>query len=179
MPKARDCSLVIVDVQGKLAELMYDREKLFSNIVILIKASKILNIPIMWCQQCPEALGPTVSKIAELLSDVEPINKSSFSCVGDAVFAEQLQARNPCHLILAGIETHICIYQTAVDLLKAGRAVTVVADAVSSRTRENRQIALEKIKTMGAEISSTEMLLFELLKNANHRDFKKIARLVK
>ena len=88
------CCLVVVDVQGKLAQSMYAREGLFKNIQILIKAVKILGIPIVWCQQCPDALGPTVSEIAELLADGEPINKASFSCCGEERFNSKLKALN-------------------------------------------------------------------------------------
>ena len=84
-----DCSLVVIDVQGKLAQLMQDKEVLFKNIQILIKAAKILNIPILWCQQCPDSLGPTVPEITQLLSGIEPVNKASFSCCGDDQFNEK------------------------------------------------------------------------------------------
>ncbi len=173
------CSLVVVDVQGKLAQLMYGREAMFSNIQILIKSAKILDIPIVWCQQCPDALGPTVPEIAELLSDTEPIDKVSFSCCGDERFISKLNSLARRQVLLCGIETHVCIYQTAVDLRNRGYEVNVVADAVSSRTLENKQIGLERIEAEGASLSSTEMVLFELLKTAEHPQFKQIAKLVK
>jgi nicotinamidase-related amidase len=173
------CLLVIVDVQGKLATLMYDRDALFKNIQILIHAAKILDIPILWCQQCPDALGPTVPQIAELLTDIQPINKASFSCCGDEQFISKLNSINRPQILLSGIETHVCIYQTAVDLREKNFTVNVIADAVSSRTLDNKQIALSKMQTMGINIYSTEMALFELLKTADHPHFKQIAKLVK
>ena len=173
------CSLVVVDVQGKLAQLMYGKESLFKNIQILIKAAKILSIPIIWCQQCPSALGATVPQIAQLLTDNEPIDKASFSCCGEEQFNNKLNALNRQQVLLCGIETHVCIYQTAVDLRERGRDVTVIADAVSSRTLENKQIAIAKMETMRVSISSTEMVLFELLKTAEHPQFKQIVKLVK
>lgn len=174
-----NCLLVVVDVQGKLASLMYDRDVLFKNIQILIQAAKILDIPILWCQQVPAALGPTVPQIADLLAGNEPINKSSFSCCGDEKFISKLSSINRSQVLLTGIETHVCIYQTAACLREKNYDVNVIADAVSSRTLDNKQIALSKMQTMGINIHSTEMALFELLKTADHPKFKQIAKLVK
>ena len=175
----KNCCLVVVDVQGKLAQLMYDNQTLFKNIEILIKAARALSIPVIWCQQVPEALGPTIPQIAEFLSGDQPINKSSFSCCGDEQFIDRLNTLNRSNIILCGIETHVCIYQTALDLLAKGKHVTVVADAVSSRTLENKQLALNRMKLKGVDISSVEMTLFELLGTAKHPQFRDIAKLVK
>lgn len=175
----RNSLLVIVDVQGKLAQLMHDKDTLFKNIEILVKAAKILDIPILWCQQCPDSIGPTIPEIARLLADCEPINKSSFSCCGEENFNIRLNESSREQIILCGIETHVCIYQTASDLLRKGFHVDVIADAVSSRTLENKQIALSRMTTGGVNISCTETALFELLKTAEHSNFKEIARLIK
>ncbi len=174
-----NCGLVVVDVQGRLAQLMVDKEALFKNIAILIQAAKVLDLPILWCQQAPEALGPTVPEIAELLTGHEPIDKASFSCCGTERFNAELGRLGSKQVLLCGIETHVCIYQTAVDLVARGFDVTVVADAVSSRTERNRQIALTRLAAEGTHVSSAEMALFELLKTAQHPQFKRIARLVK
>jgi len=199
----QDCCLAVVDVQGKLAQLMADRESLFQNLRIVIQAAKILEIPILWCQQVPQALGPTVPEIAELLTGsgvegvaparpqagnvpaphgggpIEPIDKASFSCCGQEQFNAQLNTLGREQVLLCGIETHVCIYQTAMDLMEGGLDVTVIGDAVSSRTASNRHIALTRLAAEGAHISSTEMALFELLKTAQHPQFRDIARLVK
>jgi len=175
----QNCCLVVVDVQGKLAKLMYDKQVLFKNIQILIKTAKILNIPILWCQQCPDALGPTIPEIAQLLTDNEPIDKSAFSCCGIEQFNIKLNESKKQQVLLCGIETHVCIYQTAADLLAKGFSVDVVADAVSSRTPENKQIAINRMAAKGINISCTEMTLFELLKTAEHPQFKQIAKLIK
>ena len=173
------CCLVVVDVQGKLAQLMYNKEGLFSNIQILIKAAKILNIPMIWCQQCPEALGATVTSISELLSDNEPIDKASFSCCAEERFNSKLKGLSRQHVLLCGIEAHVCIYQTAVDLLQKGYDVEVIADAVSSRTPENKQLAITRMQSQGVTVTSVEMALFELLRTAEHPQFKQIAKLIK
>lgn len=175
----QNCCLVVVDVQGKLASLVHGKDDLFKNIEILIKAAKILNIPILWCQQCPDALGPTIPQIARLLTGTDPINKASFSCCGCDRFNARLNELTRSQVLLCGIEAHVCIYQTAVDLLRKGFTVDVLADAVSSRTLENKQIAINRLAAAGANISSTEMALFELLRTADHHQFKQIAKLVK
>ncbi len=179
MLEINDCCLVIVDVQGKLAQLMADKEILFKNIRILIRAAKILEVPVLWCQQVPAALGPTVPEIAELLTGVEPIDKACFSCWGVEAFRNRLQATDRRQVLLCGIETHVCIYQTALDLLGQDFDATVIADAVSSRTAENKQTALARLSAEGVAIASTEMTLFELLKTAEHPQFRQIAKLVK
>ena len=179
MLEIQKCCLVVVDVQGKLAQLMQGRQALFKNIQILIKAANILNIPILWCQQCPDSLGPTVPEIAQLLAGNEPINKSAFSCCGTEQFNSKLNELARHQILLCGIETHVCIYQTAVDLFRKGFNVNVIADAVSSRTFDNKQIAISRMTAEGVNISCTEMALFELLKSADHPKFKQIATLIK
>jgi nicotinamidase-related amidase len=171
--------LVVVDVQGKLAQLMHGKDALFKNIQILIQAAQILEIPVVWCQQCPNALGPTLPEIARLLTDSEPIDKAAFSCCGAEPFNAKLNELARDQIVLCGIETHVCIYQTAVDLLRKGFEVSVVADAVSSRTLENKQIALKKMAAENAKIYCTEMALFELLRTAEHPHFREIAKLIK
>lgn len=171
--------LVVVDVQGKLAQLMYNKQSLLDNIKILIRAAEILNIPIIWCQQYPQGLGATVNEIAELLKDNEPIDKTSFDCTGDEKFRTKLGSLDKKNIILCGIETHVCIYQTTKSLLEEGYHVELIADAVSSRTLQNKQIAMDKMRIAGANISSTEMVLFELLKDAANPKFKEIAKLIK
>ena len=171
--------LIVVDVQGKLVELMHEKEVLFRNVQILIKAARILEIPILWCQQCPQSLGPTTPQIAELLAGCQPINKATFSCCGNEDFKTALAGLSRRQIILAGIETHVCIYQTAADLLAQGYSVDIVADAVSSRTLANKQVALRRLSVQGANITSTEMTIFELLRTADHTRFKQVAKLIK
>jgi nicotinamidase-related amidase len=172
--------LVIVDVQGKLAELMYDKDRLFENIRILIQAAEILDIPIIWAQQCPDSLGATVPSVSELLEEkTEPINKATFSCCDNETFIRKLKELSRNQILLCGIETHICIYQTAVDLKAEGRDVTVIADAVSSRTIENKDTGIERLRREQVKISSTEMAIFEIVKTAEHPNFRKLAKLIK
>jgi nicotinamidase-related amidase len=173
-------ALLVVDVQGKLAQLMYQKDNLFANLEKIIKGAQVLEIPIIWTEQVPEKLGQTTPAIAELLvKSAEPISKASFSCCGIEPFMTELQALQRRQILITGIETHICVYQTAIDLLDMGFEVQIVADAVSSRTAENRQIGLERLNETGATITSTEMTLFELLRIAEGDKFRQITKIVK
>jgi len=172
--------LLVIDVQGKLAQLMDQKEALFDNLSRMIKGAQILEIPILWTEQAPDKLGQTTPEIGQLLSETgRPISKTSFSCCGHPPFAAQLKALERRQILLTGIETHICVYQTAIDLLAQNYEVEVVADAVSARRAENKQIGLARMQEAGARLTSAEMALFELLQAAEGPKFKEIARLVK
>jgi len=179
MLKLGQTALVVVDVQGKLAHLMYDKEKLFDSLKKIIRGSQILQIPILWAEQLPENLGPTIPEVAQLLSNTQPIRKCCFSCCGNELFKQALGGLNVKQILITGIETHVCVYQTVIDLLKLGYEVQTVADAVSSRTIENKYVGLEKMKDAGATLTSTETALFELLKIAKGTPFKEIIKIIK
>ncbi len=171
--------LVVIDVQGKLAHLMFEKESLFQNLQILIKGAKILGIPIIWTEQTPEKIGPTIPEIAQILSPKRSISKISFSCCQNERFMQELKALNRKQILIAGIETHICIYQTNVDLINLGYEVQVVVDAVSSRIVKNKRVGLDRIKDTGASLTSVETALFELLKVAEGKEFKEILKIIK
>ena len=171
--------LVIVDIQGKLAQIMHDKEALFANIEKVIKGFNVLELPIILLEQVPDKLGETITEITNLLPLVSPISKSSFGCMGSDEFKLTLEQTGRKQIVLIGIETHICVYQSAAQLLGAGYEVTVVSDAVSSRSPENKQVGLVNMGKLGASISSVEMLLFELLQKAEGQQFREIAGLVK
>ena len=172
-------SLVLVDVQSKLAELMYDKETVFSNSVILVKAAKILGLPILWCQQYPKALGETIPQLSALLGDERPIDKLCFCCSGHPDFIARLNELKREQVILCGIEAHVCVHQTAMDLLDRDYDVHLAADAISSRTESNKKIGIQRMRDEGVSISSTEMALFELLRTAEHASFKEVAKLIR
>jgi nicotinamidase-related amidase len=179
MLKTENAALVIVDIQGTLAHAMHGKELLFKNVQKLIKGMQVLGIPILWLEQNPQRLGPTIPEIADLLSNIQPISKMSFSGCQNDRFMEALKALNRSQVLLAGIESHICVYQTSVDLVNLGYEVQVVTDAVSSRNLENKDIGLQKIKDSGATLTSVETALFELLKVAGGEQFKDILKIVK
>jgi nicotinamidase-related amidase len=172
-------ALIIIDIQGNLAQAMYDKENLFTNNVKLIKGIKALDIPIILTEQIPQKLGKTLPVISQELEGIEPIAKENFSCWDDQNFIKQLKALSRKHIVLSGIECHVCVYQTALDLISNGYNVHLVSDAVSSRTPENRQIGIDAMKSAGAHITSTEMVLFELLRTAADPRAKELFKIVK
>lgn len=179
MLDSKDTAIVVVDVQGKLARLMHNSEAFIHNIRVVLQAGQVLGLPILWAEQVPEKLGPTVPEIAELLIDYQAVRKTSFSCGGNAEFNKALSATGRSQILLLGIEAHVCVYQTAIDLLDQGKGVHVVADAVAARAPENKEIGLRRMCAVGAVLTSTEMCLFELLKAAEGDEFKHITRLLK
>lgn len=179
MITTEDTALVLVDVQGKLAQSMHNKKDLFENLKKMVKGAQVLGIPILWAEQNPDGLGPTMPEIAELFTNQSPVSKFSFSCCGSEQFLRDLEAVNRKNILIVGIEAHVCVYQTAADLVNLNYDVQVVADAVASRTAENKQIGLEKSKDAGASLTSTETALFELLKEAKGDKFKEIINLVK
>lgn len=174
-----DALLILVDVQGALAQAMYDSETLFANLRILIRGCQVLGVPILWLEQNPAKLGPTIPDLTELLAGQQPIAKMAFSCCGSGLFVEALKSSGRSQVLLAGIEAHVCIYQTAVDLVAQGYHVEVVADAVSSRMAWNRDIGLARCHEAGARLTSVEMALFEMLHTTEDPCFREILRLVR
>ncbi len=170
---------VLIDVQAKLAARMHEREALVDNLRRLLAGVRRLGLPVLWLEQYPEGLGPTVPELAAGLADLRPLRKLSFSAWGCPAFREALAATGRRQVLLAGIEAHVCVYQTARDLLAAGYGVEVVGDAVSSRTAANRELGLARMGEIGARLTSVEMALFEMLGSAEAPAFKDIARLVK
>jgi nicotinamidase-related amidase len=176
---AERAALVVVDVQGKLATLMHERESLYANLRQLAAGAKALGVPILWLEQNPERMGRTIPELQEILKDAQPIPKMTFSGCGEPRFLDALAKTGRRQVILCGIETHVCVFQTAADLIEAGYAVQVVAEAVSSRSEQNRRIGLERIRAAGGTLTSVEMLLFELLGTAAHPAFREVLRLVR
>ncbi|WP_372678673.1 hydrolase [Desulfosarcina sp.] len=179
MLKRENALLLIVDVQGKLAHLMHEKERLFDNLQKLIKGIQVLGMPVLWVEQNPIGLGPTIPEVADLLPDSRPIDKMSFSSCRNDRFLQALKALDRSQVLIAGIETHICVYQTAVDLVKMGLEVQVMTDAVSSRTPENKAIGLQRMRDAGAGWTSVETALFELLGVAEGETFKALLKIVK
>jgi nicotinamidase-related amidase len=171
--------LLLVDFQEKLVRAMHEKQALVENAAKMVQGAKILGLPILWTEQNPKGLGSTVPEIATLLSDMDPVAKLSFSCCGEARFMEQLLKLNRKQALLCGIESHVCVYQSAADLLNLGCEVQVITDAVSARTSANKDIGLERCKDLGASLTSAETALFELLKVAEGDKFKQMLKVVK
>ena len=171
-----DSILVIIDMQERLFPVMAEKEKLADQVMKLVRFSKIAGLPSILTEQ--EKLGPTLPEIRGELASVSPVPKVDFNCFGCESFVKRIQDMNRRTLILCGIEAHICVAQTAL-YAAADYEVHVVADAIASRLPENRRIALERMSRRGITITSTEMVIYELLKKAGTDTFKEVLKLVK
>lgn len=179
MLKKEETVLVLIDIQGKLAEIVDESEFVVNNIASIVQGAKVLALPILWLEQYPKGLGHTVDKIAQHLEDEQPIEKITFSAYDNEAFVAKLEATGRKKVLIAGIETHICVYQTAAHLLAAGYEVEVLADCVSSRTAGNREVGIQKMVQLGATLTSVEMCLFEMQQIAKGDAFKAISKIIK
>ncbi len=174
--EAAHCALIVVDVQQKLLPPIFNKEMLIKNSQLLVRLAKILSIPIMMTTQYSKGLGATVPEIASLLPDVVAIDKLEFGCFGSDVFRAGLKrlpgSRNT--LLLCGMEAHICVMQTALGALNDGYLVHVASDAVGSRAELNWRIGLDRMRAAGTVISSTEMMMYELLRCSGTAAFKEL-----
>ena len=172
--EAEQCALIVVDMQEKLLPPIWEKERLVRNIQLLIRLAGILKIPALVTTQYAKGLGNTVPDIASMLPDSPPIDKLMFSCFGSDVFCSLLK-RLPGQrttVLLCGMETHICVMQSALDALREGYVVHVASDAVSSRAEWNWHVGLDRMRAAGAVISSTEMMIYELLRSSGAPAFK-------
>jgi len=171
--------LIVVDIQERLLPAIFEKERMVQNVVRLIKSAAILGVPIFATEQYRKGLGATDAEVTAALAGVAPIEKVAFSACGAAGLSASVKAKKTSDIILCGIEAHVCVCQTCLDLLDQEFKVFVVADAVSSRAPENYRIGVERMRDAGAVIVSTEMVLFELLEKAGTEEFKQILALVK
>lgn len=171
--------LMIIDVQGRLAQLMANQITLFKNLSRMVEGAKILELPIIWAEQLPDKLGPTIPEISDQLPHIKPIPKSTFSCTGNSDIMQALDDTGKKNVLVVGIEAHICVYQTAIGLKQKGYHVEVIADAVGSRTLENQAIGINKMRNQGIDISCVETVFFELMQTAEHPAFRSIQKLFK
>ncbi|EHU4914194.1 isochorismatase family protein [Vibrio vulnificus] len=179
MLEKENTGLIVVDVQGKLAQMVDQSEQMITKITKLIEGAKMLGLPIIWLEQIPENLGATVAPIANALQGYQPFHKSTFSGCGTATISNAIQACEVEQWLLCGIEAHICVYQTAVDLKQMGYQVEVVTDCVSSRAPQNKALALRKFEANGIGLSGLEMALFELMRDGKCPEFKQMLPLFK
>ena len=174
--EADQCALIVVDIQEKLLPPIFQKEELVRNAKLLIRAAALLKIPALMSTQYAKGLGQTAPEIASLLPETEAIDKDQFSCFGSDAFCTLLKRlpgkRNS--LLLCGMESHICVTQTALGALREGYLVHVASDAVSSRTDWNWKIGLERMRVAGAVISSTEMMIYELMRSSSSPAFKEL-----
>ncbi|MCS0329696.1 isochorismatase family protein [Vibrio diabolicus] len=172
--------LIVVDVQGKLATLMHESNALIENITKLVKGAKALDLPILWLEQNPERLGSTAEPIREVLESTHlPITKYTFDGCKEATFKVAVENAKVDTWLVCGIESHICVYQTAVSLRQSGYRVELVTDCVSSRTAANKALALAKLTANGVVLTGLEMCLYEMVEDCRALEFKEILALIK
>ncbi len=176
---ADDAFLLIIDIQDRLAAVMKERDTVIKNTTHLIELSRLFDIPVVLTEQYPKGLGPTVSEIRDALNEYQPIEKLSFSCCGAEGFLDAIKKTNRRKALVTGMETHICVLQTCLDLLDEGIEVILVADALTSRRPYDKSIALDILREAGCIVTTTEAVLFQVLKKAGTEEFKVISRRIK
>jgi nicotinamidase-related amidase len=175
----QEAVLVVIDIQERLAAAMKLKDQVVGNCLHLIELAKIVQIPILLTEQYPKGLGTTLPEIQEVLPDYAPFEKTAFDCCREAGFLEKVAATGRKKLLLTGMETHVCILQTALGLMKEGYTVQVVQDAVCSRSKKNFKTGIEFLRDAGTVITGTETVLFQILERAGSEPFKIISRRIK
>jgi len=174
-----NAALLIIDIQEKLADVMKVKEPVIKNSLHLVELAKLINIPVIVTEQYPKGLGHTVEEIRNALLLYQPIEKMTFSCCEENNFLQTVRGTQKKQFILVGMETHVCVLQTCLGLLRDGYAVHVVKDAVCSRTKENWKTGIAFMREAGAVITSAEIVLFQLLKIAGTTEFKTMVKRIK
>ena len=171
--------MLIIDVQDRLAPATHDSESTVANCVRLVRAARRLDIPLLATEHYPKGLGPTVKPLAALISKHEMVEKIHFSCAADPGFRRRFEAFGRDQVAVAGLEAHVCIMQTAIALRRAGQMVAVIADAVTSRSPSDRDLALDRLRAEGVLLASAEMILFEWLERGDTAAFKDVFTLIR
>jgi isochorismate hydrolase len=173
------CALVVIDIQEKFHDVIHKMDMVIAGTERLVKFCQELEIPVLVTEHYSKGLGASVEPIRDLFTPHQAIEKIHFSCAGSEDFARALADTGRDQIILCGIETHVCVYQTACDLLREGKQVAVAADAVSSCSKANRKLGLKCLARVGAQTLGVQMLMFEILREAGTPQFKKVAALLK
>lgn len=174
-----ECTGLVIDIQEKLFLHMDREDALLRKCLILLEGLQTLEVPVLITEQYPKGLGPTIPRIIEVLGTSRPIEKIAFSCCDEPDFQQQLEQTSRKTVIICGIEAHVCVLQTTVDLLSYGFLPVIVADCISSRNPEDKSVALDRMRAEGAIVATCESILFELARKAGTEEFKAISRLVK
>ncbi len=174
-----DTILLIIDVQERLWNVMYNKEEIEKNSVLLIEMALRTGIPILMTEQYKKGIGPTIKAVDERLKDVEGIEKHCFNCFDVEAFNERLSASQKKTLLIAGMEAHICVLQTALAAREHNYRVHIVADSTGSRTEKNHEIGLERMRDAGCTITSAEAAVFEVIKEAGSPLFKEMLKIIK
>lgn len=179
-PEVRNTVCVVVDIQAKLLPAMNDPELVLNRAQMLVKGMNELNVPVLVTEQYPQGLGNTVPEMSELFTENTKIfAKKSFSCFGEEAFAQAVDIQKTPVMVICGIESHVCVAQTALDALNRGFKVFVASDAVNSRKQSDVDTALNMLRSAGCTVASAEAILFMLLRSAEHASFKTISKMVR
>jgi len=174
-----DAVLILVDFQGRLAEIVHRSELVLPNLLRMVSGCQALGVPILPTLQVPEKLGPILPELGKALGEVTPIAKAAFSAYREPDFMLALKQTSRSQALLMGIEAHVCVLQTGLDLLDDGFSVYALSDGMFSRTAENHDLALLRLHDAGATLTSVEMALFELIRTSRHPSFRSISQSVK
>jgi nicotinamidase-related amidase len=178
--RPEECALAVIDIQEKLVTQIFEKERVLRNAQLLVRLADILSLPVIVSTQYEKGLGKTVAEISSLLPDMKPLDKMEFGCFGNSEYCSAVgKLANRGTLLLCGIESHICVMQTALGALNQGLNVHVAADAVSSRTELNWKLGLNRMQAAGAVLSSTEMMIYELLGKSGTPTFKEMLKHLK
>ncbi|MEN8614958.1 hydrolase [Dehalogenimonas sp. THU2] len=179
MLKIDETLLLIIDVQEKLFRVIPEKETLSGNLQKLIRGCGLLSVPAIITEQNPAGLGPTIAEVTTLLPDSTKLSKFCFNCCAEVTFMEELAATGRHQVLVCGIESHICVYQTTLDLLAHGYEVHLVTDCVASRAMDNKKLAVKRLQCEGAKLTGVEMAIFELLRTAKAEQFRAVSTLIK
>ncbi len=174
-----ETAAVVIDIQERLYPLINGHDSLTKNLVRLITGLKVLEVPLIVTQQYTKGLGETILPVKEAIGEFTHIEKQSFSCCGDSVFQEILKKTGKKNIILMGIESHVCVLQTCLDLLENGYQPVLIEDCAGSRFPNDKKIAVKRMRQAGAIISTYESILFELTVVSGTEQFKSIAKIIK
>lgn len=177
--KRENCTGLVIDIQEKLFPVMADREVLKTNCIKLLEGLSILGIPTVFTQQYSKGLGETIPEISSLYQTFSHIEKMTFSCMDEPAYASYLDQSRKSIVLICGIESHVCVLQTAIDLQEKGYQPVVISDCISSRSLTEKQIALNRLNQEGIRISTLESILFELTRSASAPEFRAISKIVK
>lgn len=175
----KNALLLVIDIQDKLLPAMRNHEELEKTTETLIKGCRLMEIPILVTQQYTKGLGETIPPLKAAIGEFEPIEKITFSCCGNSGFLRVLEETGKNNIIISGIESHICVQQTVLDLLEAGYSIYVIADCIGSRKETDQMYAEQRMQQAGAILTTAESILFELLISADHPNRKEISSLIK
>jgi hypothetical protein len=177
--KRENCSGLVIDIQEKLYPVMAESDSLKTNCIKFLEGLSLLGIPTVFTQQYSKGLGDTISEISSLYQSFSHIEKNSFSCMDEPAYTNYLEHSGKTNVLVCGIESHVCVLQTAIDLQEKGYHPVIISDCISSRSLAEKEIAINRFRQEGILVSTVESILFELTRTAAAVEFKAISKIIK